>query len=982
MNFFNLHQHTTYSFLDGYGTPPQYLKRLEDLGQPGMALTDHGNIFAHHPFEKEFRGKGKHLAFGCEFYIVDELKKERGYYHITVLAKNNEGYGNLLKLVNMGNKQFYYKPRISYEQLVAFSKGLIILSGCCCDGWLIKNGIPNEPNAWDIWCKRLKGVEWYVELQPFSDEKEKWERLTHYANMYELPCLVTVDAHYPSPEDKEVQDFQLAINTSRPKSDPDRLKMDYPLWIPTVEELANRCQEMGAYKEEWINSTVDVGLSCQVDLPKSYMVKVDAKISTLKRRCKKRLKELGKDKDKIYLDRLDRELKLIDEKGFTDYFEIVWDMTKWAKDRMMVGPGRGSSSGSLVCFLLRIVEVDPIRWGCLFERFIDTARADLPDIDIDFPPAQRDDVIQYIREKYGEDHTAQLVTFSTFKPRGVIQDGARVLGIPKWETSDATAQIVERSGGDARADFCLEDSINQYGKLKILFEQHPDLWKAIKLEGQTRQTSIHAAAVILSGRPLGEIGSISREGALGINKKLLEEYGLLKIDILGLENLSIIQDICAEVGVDHNYFYTMPFDDKLTFEKVFTPGKLLGIFQFEGFSVSRVSRKIKPTTFEQLVHITSLGRPGPLNSGMAWQYVDRIHGKKYDIDPELYKYTKDTLGCIIFQEQVMNVVKNIGNFSWEDTSTIRKAMSKSLGEEFFNNFKKKFIEGAATHGIKENVARNIWDQIYTHGSWSFNLSHAVSYAIISYWVAYCKAHWPGEFYARVLRSAEQNAKTKEEGILKIRQYLKEWGGPVVPFGINESKVHWHHHDGVLYGGITSIHGIGEKQAPKVEAGQPYDSIEDAQSRIPKGMMKKINAVLENGQEWADLRSLTERSEKALEGIELSRPIASLVELKDRVGSGYLTLGQVAHVSLRDHNEADKVDKRGYKMDSPTEYIILKLNDGETDEIFPLFFDRWKVSKHKGELLELTGKICLFKIKKDEKGGGLLTCLKYKVLEEE
>ena len=972
MGFFNLHQHTTYSFLDGYGTPAQYLKRMQDLDQPGMALTDHGNIFAHHPFEKEWRGSDKHLAYGCEFYAVEELKRERGYFHVTVLAKTNEGYGNLLKLVNLSNQQFYYKPRISYDQLFMYSKGLVILSGCCCDGWLIKNGL-SETEAWKMWCHKLKDAEWYVELQPFEDEKEKWERLTYQAQKRGLPCLVTVDAHYPSPDEKEVQDFQLAINTSRPKSDPDRLKMEYPLWIPTVEELEERCKGMGAYKPEWISNTIEVGLSCQVELPKSCMVKVNAKISTLKKRCRKRLKELGKDKEKAYQDRLNRELELVESKGFTDYFEIVSEMTLWAKERMLVGPGRGSSAGSLVCYLLRITEVDPIKFGTLFERFIDFNRTDLPDIDIDFPPAQRDDVIDHIREKYGEEHTAQLVTFSTYKPRGVIQDGARVLGIPRWEAQDATSQIVERSGGDARATFCLEDSIKQYGKLSALFKKNPGLWDAVKLEGQTRQTGLHAAAVILSGKPLGEIGSISRDGAFGINKYLLEEYGLLKIDVLGLENLSIVMDICEAVGVDYNDFYSLPLDDELTFQDVFIPGKLLGVFQFEGYSVGRVSRKLQPSTFDQLVHITALGRPGPLNSGMSWEYIDRAKGKKYDILPSLKEYTQDTLGCIIFQEQVMNVVKNIGNFSWADTQIIRGGMSKSKGEEFFNQYSKQFIEGAKTHGLTEQQAREIWDQIYTHGSWSFNLSHAVSYAIISYWIGYCKAHYPGEFYARMLRY--------EDDENKIRQYLKEWGGPFVAFDLNLSKTHWRHEDGVLYGGITNIHGIGEKQAPKIEAGQPYESADEARSRLAKGVMGKIDLVLTEGQRWADLRSLRERVEGHLDRIELSRVLNTLQELKNKTGRNFLTLGRVAFVSLRDHNESDRVIKRGYKMDSPTEYIVLTLEDGEADEIFRLFVDRYLVEKHKEEIMSLTNKICLFRVKKEEEGNSLLGCVKFKVLEE-
>ena len=295
MSFFNLHQHTTFSFLDGYGTPGQYLQRLKDLGSPGMALTDHGNIYSHHPFEKAFRGSGIHLAYGVEFYIVDELKQERGYYHITVLAKTDGGYQNLLHLVNLSNQpgQFYYKPRITFAQLLSYSAGLIILSGCCCDGWLVKQGAIMDPEmAWDQWCDWLKDCEWYVELQPFEDEGTKWDRLTYQATKRGIPCLVTTDSHYPSPEEKEVQDFQLAINTARPKSDPDRLKMEYPLHIPQEEELVTRCEAMGSFNPEWIAMTKEVGLSCQVELPKSSMVKLGGKIGEIREKCLKRMEEL------------------------------------------------------------------------------------------------------------------------------------------------------------------------------------------------------------------------------------------------------------------------------------------------------------------------------------------------------------------------------------------------------------------------------------------------------------------------------------------------------------------------------------------------------------------------------------------------------------------------------------------------------------------------------------------------------------------
>ena len=685
---------------------------------------------------------------------------------------------------------------------------------------------------------------------------------------------------------------------------------------------------------------------------------------------------------KQYQDRLNYELELIEKKSFIDYFLIVADIVAWAKERMLVGPGRGSAAGSLVCYLLGITEVDPIKHGLLFERFIDLNRDDLPDIDVDFPPAERANIIEYIREKYGEDHTAQLITFSTFQPKGVIQDGARVLGIPPWETKEATAQLIERAGGDEDAEFCLRDSIKQHDKLKKLFKDHPGLKDAIPLEGQTRQTSIHAAAVILSGRPLGEVGSISRDGALGINKKLLEEYGLLKIDILGLENLSIIQDICHEVGFDYNDFYNLPLDDELTFEKVFTPGKLLGIFQFEGFAVGKTSKAIRPTTFEHLAHITSLGRPGPLNSGITDEYIKRFHGKEYERIPELHVWTKETLGCIIFQEQVMNVVKHIGGFSWKDTGAIRKAMSKSQGEAALNVYREKFIEGALANGLSDAKARYVWDQIYTHGAYGFNLSHAVSYAVISYWTAYCKAHWPGEFYARALRSACQRAKTTEEETTKVRQYLKEWGGPFVGFDINESSTFWTHHDGILYGGYTNIKGIGDKAAPKIVAGQPYENDEDARSRIPKGMMSKIDNIMAEGQPWADLRGLEERVAMALDEINLGgKGLLGLWELKERTGRSLVTLGRVTETSLRDHNAPDKIAKRGNKMDSPTEYVIFKLIDEETENIYTLFVDRYVTEKSKDELLGLTGKICLLKVEKREEGDSLLSLVKFKVLEE-
>ena len=963
MKFINLHQHTTYSFLDGYGQPAQYLRRLTHLKADGLALTEHGNTYSHHPFTALFKEAGKHLVYGCELYVVEKLKKERGYYHVTVLAKNNEGYKNLLKLVNLSYEegQFYYRPRVSFNQLRAARKGLVILSGCFCDGWFVKGG------SFEQWLKWFKNCEWYLEMQPFIDEQEKWHQLANLADKHGIPTLVTADAHYPRPEDKATQDVMVAINTNKLASDPDRLKMDYPLYLPSGEEMLERCKEMGPYREEWITGTHDVALSCEVDLPKTTMISVGAKIGDIEEQCLKQLKTLEVE-SAVYLERLAYELNLIKEKGFEDYFMIIADMVQWAKECMLVGPARGSSAGSLVCYLLRITEVDPIVHGLLFERFIDINRSDLPDIDIDFPADRRDEVIQYVYDKYNKEHVAQLITFNTFRPKAVVQDAARVLEIPRWEALKSTKQVVERSGGDSRAEFCLVDSLDQFGDLKALFDKYPKLHEALGLEGQVRQSGTHAAAVVLSSVPLRQIGSINKDGAFGIGKKQIEEYGLLKIDILGLETLSIIQDICEEVGLDYNDLYSMPLDDSKTF-KVFSSGKLAGIFQLEGPSASGVCRDVPPSAFEHIVDITALSRPGPLNSGSTKDYIKRFNGEKWDIHPTLKKYTNDTLGVIIFQEQVMKIVKEVGEFSWADTSTIRKAMSKNLGEEFFNNFTNKFIAGAATHGFSEEEAKDIWGQIYTHGSWSFNKSHAVSYALLSYWTAYLKAHYPLQFYARILKGKDEE---------ETKFILREYGGSFQPLNLSLSKAFFSTDGKRLIGGWTNIDGIGEKNSVKIVAGQPYDGIDDFASRNAKGVTKKVEQAM-GGQAWADLSTIREKVTEELKEVRLSQPLSTLKETVDGKLGKSIILGQVILINLRDHNEDEKVIKRGYKMKGDAEFMMLRVQDESRSGYTNIFFDRHFTARNKQELLSLNGAICLFSV--DKKEGGLLVGGKFKCLKK-
>lgn len=1194
LQFSSLHVHSSYSFLDGYGLPNQYIDRLEAIKQDSIAITDHGNIYAHIPFTKVFQKANKHLVYGCEFYIVEKLYNERGYNHITVLAKNNTGYANLLKLANVSYQQKYYKPRITFDQLVENSKGLIILSGCVVDGYL-HTGDP------EWWLNKFKKCEWYVELQPFVDEKEKWSKLATLAKKKGLPCLVTFDSHYPKSEDKQTHDFMLAINTNKPLSDPDRLKMDYPLHIPSIDEVIQRCKEMGKYKKEWITDTHKIAQKCKVELPKTSLVKINAKIDDIKKECYIKLKK-KKLNNKIYIERLEHELKLIKDKKFEDYFAIITDLMKWAKQRMLCSPGRGSSAGSLVCYLLGITEVDSIKYNLLFERFIDINRADLPDIDLDFPASKRGHVIEYLKNKYGEKNTVQLVTFNTFKPRAIIQDAARVLKIPQWEIKDAASQLIERSSGDSRSENCLKDSIKEYDNLKKLFVKYPELNHSINLEGQIRQTGKGAAAVAIAADAIGDIGLIV-DGVLGIDKYNAENYGLLKIDILGLETLDIIMDICNEVGFDWKKFYTIPLDDEKIYKEVFCINKLIGIFQFEGLSVKQMCNHIKPTAFEQLVHINALGRPGAIGSGSFKDYIERSKGKKYDIDQAIKPYTEKTFGIAIFQEQVMSIVKNIGNFSWEDTSTIRKAMSKNLGMEFFDKFRDKFVKGADKNGVDKDRAIAIWKQCYTHGQWciagdtkiklptanqyspkeitikqlfenggrgkickywknkdnyakifslnldtdiikpqqlmkvfyngkkeiyqlttdsgkkikatfhhnfltkygwkqlkeliplmeiavlgdhihkkrknrnlgkgahnrknkdkwrtveyeinrikifekqkgycavcktilninnwethhkdknkannkiknleslcrkchkskhehhiswssgcqmkwekinnikyigiedvydiempspyhnyiandfvvhnSFNASHAVSYSLLSYWTAYCKVYWPAQFYARILKGEiDEN---------KIQMILKEYNGKIIPIDINRSEMYFRaDKDGkTLIGGFTNIKGIGEKAAQKITDAQPFKSVEDFKSRMPKGIASKITEALDGGLLWANTQSMAQIVKEKLTKIKLSLPLSSFKNLNS---SEVIALGRVIHINLKNHNEDQKVLKRGYKMDGYTEYIVLKVYDDDYN-IYHVCFDRYFTQQNKQMLLELKNKICLFKVAK-------------------
>lgn len=878
--FCHLHVHSTYSFQDGIGLPEQYIKRAKELGQPGLGVTDHGNISAHYKWYKNCKKEGITPILGCEFYIVENDKeiKERGYNHITVLVKNNIGYKNLTKLVTKAwCEQFYYKPRITFKDLFEHQEGLIVLSGCLSSPVMeILKGDSGfemdlaEDNL-ELFKKNIE--DFYIEFQPIGFEEGKfvYEKLIKLYNerLKEkgFKAVVTNDCHYVKKEQSKLQEILLCIQTRDTIDNPKHWKFDQDdFYLKSREEMEQSLKQCFPEEDftDALDATVKIAESIDFEFPKATPIKFpmpeEEKVKYLYKMCnegmvkrglyynsKEKKQKLGfeKENEGSYKERLEYELDLIVKKGFIDYFLVIADLVQWAKSKnILVGPARGSSAGSIACYALEITEVEPIRWGLIFERFIDLNREDLPDIDIDFEDARRHEIKKYLEEKYGRDRVGNLPTFSAFKGKSAIDDIARVFKIPFKVTEQVKNAIIERSGGDSRASFTLEDTFisDVFTYPKEAMEKYPELKYAIEIEGQYRQIGQHAAGVVISNEPLTDfcaIYKIKDEYVISMDYKDASETGLLKIDILGLNTLSVISNamkLIKERTKKEIDIYSLPLDDPKVY-KSFIDGKLFGIFQFDGQAVNQVCRQIAPRDFESLSAISALARPGPLNSGNTTEYIQRRDKKKKVkfVHPAMKNITGDSYGIVIYQEQIMKVMREIGKMSWKDTAEIRKLISRSQGVEKFNTFKEKFIPGAIENDINIDIAEKMWEEMCHYGSWSFNKSHSVSYTIISYWTMWLKVHYPMEFYGSILSLTEKEEKKKKI----IKEYKKE-GFKVLPIDINKSKKHFTIEKEGLRIGIADIKGVGEMTASSIVKRQPYYSYTDFETRT-KG--KRVSDVL-------------------------------------------------------------------------------------------------------------------------------------------
>ena len=862
-NFVHLHTHSTYSFTDGVGLPDAYVKRAAELGQPGLGVTDHGNISAHYKWYKQCKKAGIIPILGCEFYLVEDKEdvRTREYNHITVLVKNNIGYRNLTKLVTKAwCEQFYYKPRITQQDLFDNQEGLIVFSGCLSSPamqMLMEDRVKDAEKSLQLFKDNID--EFYIEIQPihFPHGRIAYERLIKlYNNKLKekgFKIVVTNDCHYIHKEQNKLQEILLCIQSNDNMDNPKRWKFDQDdFYLKTRAEMESSLKECFPNDDftEGLDATVKIAESIDFEFPKATPIKFqmpeEEKVPYLYKMCnegmitrglyhdktvEKQKLDYEADKEKAYRERLEYELDLIVKKGFIDYFLVIADLVQWAKkNNILVGPARGSAAGSLACYALAITEVEPIRYGLLFERFIDLNREDLPDIDIDFEDARRHEIKEYLQEKYGKDRVGNLPVFSAFKGKSAIDDVSRVFKIPFKVAEGVKSAIIERSGGDSRASFTLQDTFDSdvFTYPKEAMKQYPELKYAVEIEGQFRQMGQHAAGVVISNEPLTDFCAIYKvkdEYVISMDYKDASETGLLKIDILGLNTLSVVSNalrlIKERTGkvID---IYNLPLTDPKVY-KGFIAGKLFGIFQFDGQAVNQVCRQIMPKEFDSLSAISALARPGPLNSGSTTMYIQRRAGKQ-DVEyphPVMEPFTEETYGIVVYQEQVMKTMREVGKMSWKDTAEIRKLISRSQGVEKFNTFKDNFSVGAKENGLTQPQIDKIWDSICTFGSWAFNKSHSVSYTIISYWTMYLKIHYPMEFYGSILALTEHEDKKKKI----IKEYKRE-GFKVLPINANKSERHFSIEKEGLRIGFADIKGIGPMAATAMVERKPYVSYTD------------------------------------------------------------------------------------------------------------------------------------------------------------
>jgi len=867
MSYVNLHCHSHYSLLDGFGSPKSIVKRCKELGCPAVALTDHGVSYGLIELYKECKAQGIKPILGCEFYIANrtrfdkEAKVDVKPYHLTVIAKNNTGYKNLLKLVTIAHLEgFYYKPRIDYDVLKQYSEGLIAMSGCVSAH--IPRAILSQNEAEidrliNLYIDIFGKEDFYLELQdhPLYDNQQTVNtKLIELSKKYVLELIASCDSHYACPGDNDVHDIMLCIQTGKTLNDEGRMRYTGDFSIRTPEDLKN------AFKDnpEAVSNTLKVAEKCNVDfefginLIPSYETPEGMNAEEfLRQECFDGLKRRFKKKEipKNYLDRLNFELDTVHTMGFDTYFLIVSDFVRYAKKKkIVVGPGRGSAAGSIISWCLDITNVDPIYYGLFFERFLNPERVSMPDIDIDFADHRRDEVISYVIEKYGRENVAQIITFGTMAPKASIRDTGRALGYPYQEV-DLLAKSVPPSVLGKYAP--LVESIVDDPTLSSIYKNDSRARKLLdyakRLEGSVRHIGTHACAVVISEKPLTNYTAMqfaargTEEIVTQYSAKPLEDLGLLKMDFLGLKNLTVIENTIKIVKRMQDKLIDIddiPFDDKKTFE-LFQKAATTGVFQFESPGIKRYLKQLKASKFDDIVAMGALYRPGP----MDWipNYISGKHNpKKVKYLDESFKgILANTYGVAVFQEQILQLARDFAGFSLGEADILRKAVGKKI-LSLLEQQRDKFVKGAVANGHKEKFAKEVFEKVIEpFAGYGFNKAHAVCYGVIAYQTAYLKAHFPVEFMTALLCSDATNT---DRVVLDIKECI-EMGIDVLAPNLNESFTNFTVLDKKkIRFGLLAIKGIGEGPVKIIieerKLNGVFKSLEDFSERIPSNVLNK------------------------------------------------------------------------------------------------------------------------------------------------
>lgn len=856
--FPQLRVRTEYSFKRAYGPIKAVVARLSALGAKQAAIVDTDGTWGHVQWEKGLAGSGIEPIFGSEFKIITDSGAKGTYW---ALARSLPAF-----------YQFSSNPPETEAELCERKEGLVIFAGPSL----------SNPAAFD-----------YIDINPRS--RIDTLRALALADRTGKPMVATSDCDYPGPEDEDKYMAWVDSKKMTPQTLLTEEELRAALWYVSDDRWSECVENTRALAAELAGQK----------LQRASIIKIDGDLPALVEAGRQYRLARGAIPEwtAAYQTRLEREMKLIEEKSYTSYFLVVADVINWAKERMLVGPGRGSSAGSLVCYLLRITEVDPLVHGLIFERFIDVNRSDLPDIDIDFNDQKRELAFDYMREKYRPENTARIGSVNRLKPRSVIARVGDKLGIPHGAAFSVTNVLIEYSSGDRRFGKGIEDTLANTQPGRDFIAKYPEAILMTELENHASHSGVHAAGFIVANDPVTNYCTV-RDGIAHIDKKDAEYLNLLKIDALGLRTLGIIEETGCMTS---EQLYDLKLNDPEVF-RIFNEKKFSGVFQFEGPAQRRVAVTIPVKSFQQIDHITALSRPGPLGGGAADTYALINCGKQQVVyhHPSMREYLEETHGVVLYQEQVMRISFEIGRMPWEVVSEIRKAMSASKGVEYFNQRGEEFVRGAATLGISREEAEVIWGEIVTFGGWGMNKSHTVSYSVISYWCAYMKRYYPLEYAAACLRNSKSDEQTVE-----ILRELDEEGVTFVPFDAQLSGIDWEAREGRLVGGFKNLHGIGPAKA------QHYVQLRESRGLTEKDLAAiakhpvKHECLRPAHALWGDIYANPDR-------YNIDGKVKQFSELEDNENA--VVICQLVKSNRRDENEHARVNKRGYAMKGQTLFL--------------------------------------------------------------